>query len=273
MKAFFKLSIEALALGALVLLACGSANLIKDFSALVLLIRQSFGMEELSVYGLSQIGIKYFAILYFQIVEGNDIYQHYGVASVYYFSRQMKKGIWFLSECGKLFLKCLYFSAIYLGAVGTILSLAQGRIDTDYYAILAYQTIVLSLWLYFNCLLTNTLSLLTEGVTGFMVVMFLQMAEICLLTLAASDGVIPIFWMVSDEKLAMHAGIMKLNPVFHLFLGWHSGDFKILDELESMYHPLISFHMWESIGLFLLISFIVSIIGLISVKKAELYCR
>ena len=267
MRDLLKLSAKALAFGVLVLFACGIADMWQEFSAVRLLVRQSFGMEEFSVQMLGMIGTKFLALFYFEIAEGNGIYGHFGTASVYYFSRQMKKGRWFTAECGKLLLKCVIFSGIYLGAVGTILFLAKGGIEEGYFSILAYQTLVLSLWLYFNCLLMNALALLTDGVTGFFSVLALQAAEIGLLTLAASNGPIPIFWMVPEAELATHVTVMKLNPVFHLFLGWHSGDFKVLDALETAYHPLINFHAWESVCYFLVLSIAATIFGLFSVKK------
>lgn len=266
MNDLLKLSAKALVLGVLVFFACQ----LREISALNLLVMQSFGMEEFSAQMLGAISTKLFALIFFQITEGNEICRHFEVASVYYFSRQMKKGRWFAGECGKLLLKCVVFTAVYLGAVGTALMLAGEKMEGEYFVILAYQTVIFSLWLYFNCMLMNALALLADGVTGFFTTMLLQGAELCLLSLASVAGPLRLFWMVPEEELIAHARILKLNPAFHLFLGWHSGDFASLDALEAMFHPLIDFRAWESLCLFLAISLIVTLFGLFAVKKTEI---
>lgn len=66
MRDLLKLSAKALACGVLVLFACGIADMWQEFSAVRLLVRQSFGMEEFSVQMLGMIGTKFLALFLFR---------------------------------------------------------------------------------------------------------------------------------------------------------------------------------------------------------------
>lgn len=205
----------------------------------------------------------YFHIITFQIIFGTYIYKHFCTASVYYFSRMNNRISWFIRENIKLCLICFMYISIITG----ICCLAGGafnnfRFDKNVLIILCYHLCIQSLWLFATTLLVNVLSILFGSSISFSIIYSVQMTFLLFFSIFKS------YFQFDRGNVGRKINILKLNPISHLVLKWHSSR---LQKINSKINVLnIDFKLSESVVFFVVISIIVFISGCIIVKRQEL---
>lgn len=124
---------------------------------------------------------------------------------------------------------------------------------------LLYYLTYQSLWLFTMTLLINLISIKTGSSNGFLAVAGTQFAFVALENvLNFSEPIVP---------LEMRVLLIKLNPLSHLILKWHSSD---IEELEQHINSFqIEFPMWKSLVGMLVFSLVVLIVGIRVIKKQE----
>lgn len=205
----------------------------------------------------------YFPLMIFQIVWGTYIYRHFCTASVYYFSRLKNRITWFAGEIPKLYLYILLYLTVLLVSCMLPMLLFRGIVvDSNSIIILIYYYVIQSLWLYITTMLINILSIKWGSSIGFVLVSGVQIFFIGMFAPLQS-----ILNFDVPENLEFKSRILKLNPISHLVLNWHSSS---VSELNGEINKFdILFDLNESVVLFLFLSVIVSIIGCFVVKRQE----
>lgn len=152
----------------------------------------------------------------FELLYGNRIAGHFGIASAYYFTRQVDTDRWFLKEAGKLFgITLIYVLAYYVGRLGIVFWGNNYRVtDKSIMAVLALVLCV-TLYLYIFTLLVNVLAILWDGTAAFLTVASLQLAALGALA------------VIADRRLRSLLGGLpvKANPISHIMLSWHSSNY------------------------------------------------
>lgn len=232
-----------------------------NFSKIVL----TFGFSEvffILVY-LTELSIKLLPLILFQIFFGTYIYQHFCSASIYYFSRCQNRVTWFLKECAKLYVFAFIYPIIMVLS-GTLVAGISNRIifDKDSFLLFISYVIIHSLWLFITALLINIIAIILDSSIGFIAVVGLQILSVSTLLLWKN------VWPLDDAAhLAKHVLFLKLNPISHLILTWHSS--AVTGVNQWINYLQIDFPLNQSIIAFLLVSLVVVIIGCFVVKRKE----
>lgn len=225
----------------------------------------TFGFSEVHfilVY-LIELSLKLLPFFLFQILFGTYIYQHFCTASIYYFSRCQNRVKWFLKECTKLYVFAFIYPLLMVLS-GTLVASISNQIVFDRESILlfVYYVLIHSLWLFITTLLVNIIAIKLDSSTGFISIVGLQMLSISTLLLWKN------VWPLDDAiHSAKHVLLLKLNPISHLILSWHSSSIKGINRWIN--YLQIDFPISQSILVFLSISLVVIIIGCLIVKRQE----
>ena len=142
---------------------------------------------------------------------------------------------------------------------GTLVASISNQIVFDRESILlfVYYVLIHSLWLFITTLLVNIIAIKLDSSTGFISIVGIQMLSISTLLLWKN------VWPLDDAiHSAKHVLLLKLNPISHLILSWHSSSIKGINRW-------INFPISQSILVFLSISLVVIIIGCLIVKRQE----
>lgn len=148
----------------------------------------------------------------FEILYGVSIYQHFGTANAYIFTRQSSRVRWFYQEAGNLFFYSLLYVFIYMsGALG------MAWMGNDFYitgkSVLAMVCILVleTLFLYVMTLCINLFSILWNSMCGFLMGIAVQVFAVGILIIY---DVLPVSWGKGM--------LFRLNPVPNFILRWHS---------------------------------------------------
>lgn len=188
-----------------------------------------------------------FPYMIFQALWGMYIYRHFCTGSVYYFSRLQNRSQWYWKEAGKLFGCVVFFLIIYLFSCTMTISIFNPvTVDTFGVWFSLYYLLIQSLWLFAMVLLTNLLAIKWGSEKGYMVVtgvVFSCVSYFVLLeeVLDFSDG----------EYLMWKALLVKINPLSHIVLKWHSCGIEYVD--RNMRELPFDFSIWSSLVLLLLV--------------------
>lgn len=238
------------------------SNNIKDQSCRDMIIDLSFGYPQLEIAEIIGMTIKAMYLFVFQVFMGVSIYKHFCTASVYYFSRCSKRKIWFIKETISVFLMAL----LYITVLVTIYILLSGinhpiAMENGFWKILIVYIVINSLWLFITVVVINLLSIkLQDSSIGFIIVALIQFF---------------LFWALYLWKIGYNIEfsgatpesiiILKLNPIAHLILSWHSSR---ITQLNINFWNL-KFDFIESIILFSIIALIVIVMGCVIIKKQD----
>ena len=224
-----------------------------------------FGFSEvafLTVY-LIELSIKLLPYFLFQILFGTYIYQHFCTASIYYFSRRPNRVKWFIAECGKLYLFAFIYPFMMVISGTAVASITnQIMFDKESLILLIYYVLIHSLWLFLTALLMNMIAIKLDSSYGFVVVVGLQFAFVSMLLLWEN-----VWPLVDTPNLIKHVFLLKLNPISHLILAWHSSPIAELN--ERLNYLNIDFSLNASVIAFFIASIAMIVVGCIVVKKQE----
>lgn len=228
-----------------------------------LIFRFGFAEVDFNIFYLSELSINLLPFILFQAFFGTYIYQHFTTASVYYFSRQPDRVKWFYKECVKLYALALLYP-IMMVISGTLVASVTNEVIFNQGSIIlfVYYVLIHSLWLYLTTLLINIISIKFDSSYGFVSVIGFQLAGVVALLLWEN-----VFPLVDTPYIARHAFLLKLNPISHLILSWHSSP--IDGYIERLNSLNIDFSFNTSVISFLILSIIVGVIGSIVVKRQE----
>ena len=236
----------------------------EELSLFVVVNKLSFSEFVINTPYVHQLLIWYFPLILFQILWGTYIYKHFCTASVYYFSRLQKRRGWYLAEAGKLYLLSLLYlivlvlSTCMVAAVGDRFVIGDGDLF-----FLVYYLVVHSSWLFAMTLLINLISIKVGSSGGFLAVAGVQFAFIAYFV--ALENVLNF----SDPivSLELRVLLIKLNPLSHLILKWHSSNIENLDRYINYFQ--IEFPMWQSLVGMLVLVIVVLSVGIWVVQKQE----
>lgn len=208
--------------------------------------------------------IWYFPLILFQILWGTYIYKHFCTASVYYFSRLQKRCGWYLAEAGKLYLLTFLYLTVLVISTCAAASIRDrfviGAVDLVF---LLYYLVYQSLWLFTMTLLINLISIKTGSSNGFLAVAGTQFAFVAYFV--ALENVLNFREPI--VPLEMRVLLIKLNPLSHLILKWHSSDIEELEQYINSFQ--IEFPMWQSLVGMQVFSLVVLTAGIRVIKKQE----
>lgn len=198
----------------------------------------------------------------FEIYFGMEIYRQFCTASIYVFSRYPKRLHWYFGEVLSMGgIVILYQFVLLLTVLLTTVLRYQLQIDGAGIILLAYHFVIYAAWIYSITLTINLLAILVGSSTSFMIVAGTQM--ICITLLGCVDAISRHLDVVAFQRV-----MLKMNPIAHLILGWHSSDLKLVNQvLNPPYSGLDLNH-----SLLLIIGFygIVLSLGAVFVKRHDL---
>lgn len=206
-----------------------------------------------------------FPLIIFQVVAGMEIYRHYCVASVYYFSRCVNRLKWYFKEiCCMLLYDLIYLLSYILGH--TILSSFFYDIEYDLPSIklTLYFLIIYSLWNYIFSLLINIAALFLRSNGGFAFSMGIQMFFVSLHIVFQEK-----LYLIHDNDSTAKE-LVKLIPFSHLMISWHSSRDTTINGLINIYN--ISFDLTYSVASLLIPSILILVIGALIIKKMDFIC-
>ncbi len=237
-----------------------SANTAEDLFDII----NKLGFSEFGIpLSYSNVILWYAPYILFEAVWGTWIYGRFCTASVYYFSRQKARGRWFWQEALKLFFQVFCFLAVL--AVCTALPemcLRKIGITIEAAVLFGYYLAIHTLWLYGVTLLINILSIRWGSNAGFLFAAGIQ--TLCISLFSVLERFMPV-----DEEtgLMQNAEVLKLNPISHLVLKWHSSEMENIERRLDWFG--ISFGLNESAAWFLLFAVCVSAAGFFIIKHQE----
>lgn len=196
------------------------------------------------------------------------IYRHFCIAGVYVFTRCENRVRWILKEIQKLF----GFSVVYtvcIPAFGTVVACINNQIvieKEDIYLYI-YYILIYSMWLFFCSLLVNILSVKYSGMKGYSIVAVTNCVLVALLSLWDNNRAFSLL-ETDIDLLQRNIKLLKLNPISHLFISWHSSNNVVLNGKINALD--IEFGLNGSVLLMVFISVLVAIISVIYIKKVDL---
>lgn len=231
-----------------------------------LLVQYSFGYFEISTNSLVNLTTAFFPVFLFQIIEGIAVFKQFCVADVYVFSRCKSRSRWFLAESAKIFLTSVAYSAAWY-ICGIALACWRGILimEHGFWNVFFIQMLILALWLYGTTMLINIIAIWFGSYPGIGIVIVLQIFFISILKLWEDDGVFSL--LPENADAAMHAGLLKQNPVSHLILAWHSMTETELQNYTAVYD--IGLYLYESVAYMLILAGCITIAGALLIKRVE----
>ncbi len=207
---------------------------------------------------------KMMPLFVFQILFGTKVYRNFCVASVYYFSRCLKRVQWFVKEAMKLLgLSVLYNVLIPIIVIG-ITSLHHSiEWNREGIILFFYFVFIQSLWLFFTTLMMNLIAIKVGSQNAFLVMSMVQLALITMLFLW--EKVLPL---EDSDQIARNAFLLKCNLISHLFLNWHSSRYEAVNRMICHFEFLFDLNL--SVIAFGVLSGLVFAIGCFIIKRHDL---
>lgn len=185
----------------------------------------AFGMTELLAFGLRMV-----PGFIFELYMGIELYRFFCTASVYLFSRTPKRLPWYGKELGQI-LGLSFFYQLFLLAGEVLAAVLRYRVEFDRSALSLglYHVTVFTLWVCGMTLLVNLAAFLLGSSGSFLLVAGVQFFLIALLA--------PLRMVQEDPQRLCR--LLRMNPISHLVLGWHSSHEETLQQvLHSPYEGL-----------------------------------
>jgi len=228
------------------------------FSSIVL--DGGFGNTVLVISDAGNFFLWYFPLLFFHVFFGTYIYRHFCSACIYFFSRCCNRTLWFLKECGILYVFSLLYLVILIVS-GTLTVKLQTTVtfDKESFVILVYYLLIHSLFLFFTTLCINLLAILISSSDGFIYV------EGILLFCIATFFVTGQEYYHSMPAASSHQGLIKWNPISHIIFSIHSSSIASVDKLIN--RNGLDFDLNTSIAVYAILILFAVIGGVIAVNK------
>lgn len=210
--------------------------------------------------------LPYFLFLF---LYGTYIYKHFCTAGVYVFSRCDNRLKWIAKEIAELFGFCVLFTVL-IPLFGLALACVTNHVSfdrSDLY-IYFYYVAIYSLWLFFITLLANMLAIRFGGMKGFGAVVIGICICIALLSLWDDNKALSLATTKDIAEIVKHARLLKLNPISHLFITWHSSP----DEMVNQYINIleIDYNLMLSVVTMAAASVVTAVVSMIYIKKVDL---
>lgn len=201
-------------------------------SELVLQLSGSRGKFEMgfNIVELLSFTIRILPAFIFEAYVGTELYQYFCTASVYVFSRTPNRMRWYANEVFAIAILVIIYELTLLSST-LLVTLFRYQVEFDGagLALCACHFALYTLWTYALTVMVNLLAVLFGSSVSFMLLTGAQLVMISLLILVN----------VFQEDTALAALLMKLNPISHLVLGWHSSTVESLNlALHSPYNGL-----------------------------------
>lgn len=208
--------------------------------------------------------IQYFSVIMFQFWSGVAIYKRFTNAGVYYFSRCANRKKWIASEFGKLYLLSFFYVLVMLmAALGFSAVLKNIVFSKAGLYLCMYYLVIHSLWIFSLSLLINSLSVKFGSGVGFGIVSAVQ-----LLFLSMYATFENVFNFSIRDNIEQRTLYLKLNPISHLVLKWHSSSNKSIDKLINTYD--LDFELTQSVVLMLVIAGVCIALSFLIINRSEL---
>lgn len=234
-----------------------------DLSNIILYL--SFGTPLLTVPMLTEMTIKFFPYIIFQILTGILFYKHFCTASIYIFSRCENRGKWFLKEAFNVLINTLIYcgmlmcSSVFLASINNNVTVSSKSMWLCFSYLLIY-----SCWLYITIVVINLVNIISSNSCyGFILVMFFQFACIWLLLIWGN-----VYKIIQEQYQTKMFTLLKLNPVSHLVLGWHTSIWSNLNDKINYWNQ--NFLLINSIVILIIISIIVTFVGIKLIGKKQI---
>lgn len=198
---------------------------------------------------------------------GIELYRHFCTASIYVFSRCEDRRRWYWKEMLLLGAEIFLFQILTIAAALTISCFRfDVKISQAGMILLVYHILVQFFWTYSAAIAVNLLALKAGSSVGFAIVIFAQTFCVGLL---GFGQVIERFY---EENITAMNLLVKLNPISHLVLGWHSSYMQSVDAMlkQSTGIPCESFYAEISLLCLLIVNAIILKIGSIVIGKHDL---
>ena len=192
----------------------------------------------------------------FQAIGGSLIYSHFCTASVYYFSRCVNRTKWFIQESISLFCVSIVYTISLLLPCSFIL-LLQKRFVIDYESVILclYFIVLYTVWLFCTTISVNIVSLKIKCISSYVVMIGLQLFLISLLALLDPEDMAELW-------------LLKMNPISHLVISWHSS--KIIPLNMLINHLNLNYDLNVSLVFYLVLTVAIWMISLRIIKYHEL---
>lgn len=230
-----------------------------------LLLFTNFGLElPVQPVYLVMMSLDMLPFFLFQMLFGIRIYRRYCTASVYFFSRCTRKVRWFVKEAAVLFLLVVLYAFVIPAVACLIFSGARSvRWDIGAAAMFLYEWILVAFWLFLTAMAVNLLAIRRGSGIAFGVVACIQLG--CIALLHIWENILPL---EDVAEAGRNASLLRINPISHLVLCWHSSGLEGIRPYINQYG--IKFDLNESVIVLLLFSLAVCMAGGYIVKKQEL---
>lgn len=208
-----------------------------------------------------------FPLFVFQIIWGNYMYQHFCVASVYYFTRLEKRNPWYFKETGKLLISSVMYIFVMIAAGTLYKGITSGiTIGKNDIILFLYYMMIYSFYLFSTTLAINVISIKIGSLKAIYGVIGIQIFSMTLFGLWEK-------WIDFSaheiEEMQTQIWALKLNPISQLVLKWHSSSNEELDTLLNEFG--IKFDLNFSLVYILVITAVIVWIGRTITAKAECY--
>lgn len=198
----------------------------------------------------------------FIMIFGTHLYNHFCTASVYVFTRQANRLVWYRKEVFQLLPYTFGFQVITAVSVVLITCCRYEVIwNPAGFLLLLLHVVLHSFWVFSLTLIMNLVAMKLGSNIAFLVVAAMQMACITLI------GMMHIMERSTESMHVLNAMIL-INPITRIIIGWHGSSNPMLsDALYSKYHVLFFSHSLVTLGI---ISLLAVALGGYVIKKHDL---
>jgi hypothetical protein len=213
----------------------------------------SFNKPIFHILSIMNMIMDFIPIFLFQILYGTYIYRHFCSASVFYFTRCTNRWSWFLKESIKLYgYIILYLCTLVLSSIVFCMINFGVEFDKGSIHLLCYFFIIFSIWYYITAIIINIIAIMIGSHYSFGIVASVQL--LLLLSLDIFENYLPF-----EENLVANNHLLKINPIAHLVISWHSSSIPYVNNLINTWN--IQFSYFSSFAYLGVIAVIITIIG------------
>lgn len=201
----------------------------------------------------------------FEMYFGIALYRHFCTASIYVFSRYPRRVRWYFGELFYVGGSACLFEFLLLGT-SILVTIVRYRLIVDQAGILltVYHFLIYSIWTYSLTVIVNILALWNGSSKAYMVVAGIQI--VCVSLLICGNNLIS-----HHEGKALFMCLVKLNPVTHLVLGWHSSSSEIVNQvLSSPNSPHLGINLNDSLAGCAVFCLAVTMLGAMIIKRHDI---
>lgn len=198
---------------------------------------------------------------------GIALYRHFCTASIYVFSRCADRKKWYWKEMGFLGADVLLFQSVTAASVIIVSQIrCEVKMNPEGMMLAMYHIFIHFLWIYSATVVINLLALKAGSSLAFAIVIFGQTFCIGLLNL------VQMMDRFYTDSVAAKILLIKLNPVSHLVLGWHSSYIRSVDTVLKSFTgiPCDAFYAEVSLISLFLVTVMILKMGSIVIGKHDL---